>query len=202
MLNILALEAARAGAFVVGEDLGTVEDEVRRDLHERQVLSYKVWWFEADNPASWPERALGTVSTHDLPTVAGVVSGSDLRSLRSIGLQPNEQASGLLRMKLLERAGRHDDLTVEEAIRVVHEDLSRAPCLLLAASLEDVLAVEERPNMPGTVDEWPNWSLALPASLEQIEQAPLASAIADSLSRGARRDGPERERTEPGDTVL
>ncbi len=91
-LNIVALEAHRAGAWVVGEDLGTVEPGVRRELSQRNFLSYKVWWFEADPPAAWPEQALGAVSTHDLPTVAGVARR--LRPGRPAPARPRTQRGG------------------------------------------------------------------------------------------------------------
>lgn len=183
LLNILALEADRAGAYVVGEDLGTVEDEVRRDLSERGALSYRVWWFEPAQPGDWPESAMGAVTTHDLPTVAGVLSGSDLEAQRRIGMEPNEESSAGLLQKLHDRAG---DGRPEEVISRVYQDLASAPCLLLVASLDDVLEVEERPNMPGTTDAWPNWSLALPAPLEDLEKAPLAGQVASHLGRDRR----------------
>lgn len=181
MLNILALEAARAGAYVVGEDLGTVQDEVRRDLAERQVLSYRVWWFEDASTDQWPEAAMGAVTTHDLPTVAGVLTGSDLEAQRRIGTDPNEDSSAGLLRRLHDRSPGDDPA---EVIAGVYDDLSRAPCLLLVATLDDALAVEERPNMPGTTDAWPNWCLALPVPLEELEKAPLASRLAGLLRRG------------------
>ena len=184
LLNILSLEAYRAGAMVMGEDLGTVEQEARRDLAERQILTYRLWWFETDPPTSWPRGALAAVTTHDLPTVAGLLSGSDLQAQRTLGLQPNEEASAELRQKLLERTGSTDHTPVEEVIVRTYRDLARAPCVLVAATLEDAAGVEERPNMPGTVDEWPNWSIGLPRPLEELEQDPLALAIAAVLSEG------------------
>jgi 4-alpha-glucanotransferase len=185
LLNILALEAHRAGAFVVGEDLGTVEDQVRHDLAERQVLSYRVWWFEPRSPEDWPSQAMGAVTTHDLPTVAGVFTGSDLEAQRRLGLEPNEESSEGLRHKLEVTAKRGPEAPVDAVIESVYHDLSTAPCVLLTAALDDVLAVEERPNMPGTTDSWPNWSIALPAPLEELEQAPLAARIASHLSRSS-----------------
>ena len=181
MLNILALEAERAGVYVVGEDLGTVEDEVRRDLAERQVLSYRVWWFEDAPPEHWPEAAMGAVTTHDLPTVAGVLTGSDLQAQRDIGTEPNEESSASLERKLRERAPGDRPADV---IAGVYGDLAGAPCRLLVATLDDALAVEERPNMPGTTDEWPNWCLALPEPLEDLEKGPLAARLAALLRRG------------------
>ena len=185
LLNILALEAHRAGAYVIGEDLGTVEHEMRRDLAERRVLSYRVWWFEDAPTPRWPVAAMGAVTTHDLPTVAGVLTGSDLQAQRDIGLHPNEESSAELLRKLRDKAPGD---TPEKVIAEVYEDLSRAPCHLLVASIDDVLAVEERPNMPGTVEQWPNWRIALPAPLEELETAPLAAKIARALGRGGTVD--------------
>jgi 4-alpha-glucanotransferase len=182
LLNILSLEAHRAGAMVMGEDLGTVENEVRRDLAERQILTYRLWWFEADSPSTWPRAALGAVSTHDLPTVAGLFSGSDLETQRRLGLQPNEEASADLHRKLLRCTGSSERTAVEEVITRTYADLAEAPCVLVAATLEDALAIEERPNMPGTLDEWPNWSIALPVPLEELEEAELPRALAEVLS--------------------
>ena len=85
LLSLLCLEAWRAGAYVVGEDLGTVEDHAREGLRDSGVLSYKLFWFEPRPPAEWPDHALGAVTTHDLPTVAGVWSGSDSLAQREAG---------------------------------------------------------------------------------------------------------------------
>jgi 4-alpha-glucanotransferase len=185
LLNILALEAQRAGAFVVGEDLGTVESGVRRQLAGRDVMSYRVWWFESKDPAKWPVKAMGAVTTHDLPTVAGVLTGSDLATQRRLGLDPNEEAAAQLERRLRTRTQAEPGTPVDVVVERTYADLARAPCLLLAASLDDALAVEERPNMPTTVDEWPNWRLALPTPLEEIAQAHLSAAMAARLRRQA-----------------
>jgi 4-alpha-glucanotransferase len=189
MLDILALEAQRAGAVVVGEDLGTVEDEVRRELHERDVLSYRLWWFEPERTPTWPEKALAAVTTHDLPTIAGVLDGSDLEAQRQAGMHPSDEASMRLRRRLLDWTGSHDGGDTAEIICRAYEDLGRAPCALLVANLEDALAVSERPNMPGTVDEWPNWRQALPVPLERIEEMQLPAAVASRLAGGVHADG-------------
>ena len=123
------------------------------------------------------------MSTHDLPTVAGVLTGSDLDSQHRLGLEPNEDAASALQRKLLERTGSRPDTPVEQVVERVYGDLGQASCLILTASLDDVAAVEQRPNMPGTIDEWPNWSLALPVPLEELEQSSLARGIAERLNR-------------------
>ena len=146
LLDIVALEAHRAGAFVVGEDLGTVEPGVRQQLAGRNLLSYQVWWFQDAAPAAWPAKALAAVSTHDLPTVAGVFTGLDLEAQRRLGLEPNEEASARLRDKLLVRTGSTATTPVEEVVARVYDDLAAVPCLLLTASLDDALAVDRAPQ--------------------------------------------------------
>ena len=181
LLDILALESHRAGAYVVGEDLGTVEDEVREELARRDVLSYRLLWFEPDPPRRFPARALAAVTTHDLPTVAGVWTGADLEAQRERGMEPNEEGSESLRAKLRDWTGVPDDARVPEVVRRTYELLAEAPSALLAASLDDALEVIERPNYPGTVDGT-NWSLALPLALEEIEDDPEVAAVAEALN--------------------
>jgi 4-alpha-glucanotransferase len=181
LLNILTLEAHRAGAYVVGEDLGTVQDEVRWDLAERRILAYRVWWFDDSPTDQWPEAAMGAATTHDLPTVAGVLTGSDLDAQRRIGTEPNEESSAGLLRRLRDKAPGDEP---PDVIAGVYQDLARAPCVLLAVTLDDALGVEERPNMPGTTDAWPNWSLALPVPLEDLERAALPNRLANLMDRG------------------
>ena len=185
LLDIVALESHRAGAYVVGEDLGTVEEEVRAELAARRVLSYRLLWFEEGDPAGWPERALAAVTTHDLPTVAGVWSGRDLEAQRQAQMAPNEEVAAALRERVSRISELPLDAPVDDVVTRTYATLSQAPCMLLAASLDDGLSVEERPNMPGTLDEWPNWSIALPAPLEDIRNDPRPAEIALLLRRGA-----------------
>ncbi len=183
LLDILALESQRAGAFVVGEDLGTVEDSVRQELAERQILSYRLLWFEPGAPERYPHHALAAVTTHDLPTIAGVWTGADLAAQRDIGLSPNEVGQAELRRRLQERAGVGPEAPVPVVATGAYRALARAPSRVLMATLDDALGVVERPNMPGTTDQWPNWSLALPAPLEEIESNTTVAAVAEALAR-------------------
>jgi 4-alpha-glucanotransferase len=182
MVALLRLEATRAGAYIVGEDLGTVEDHVRDVLSDSGVLSYRLFWFEDRPPSEWSYQALGAVTTHDLPTIAGVWTGCDIAAQRTAGLAVNEQSCGELRRRLSEWTGSDDSRPLPEVIEATYAALGQAPCALVAAVLDDATSVEERPNMPGTIDEWPNWCLALPVPLEQVQRSELAAAIARSLS--------------------
>jgi 4-alpha-glucanotransferase len=188
LLAILALESQRAGAFVVGEDLGTVEHGVRERLADAGVLSYRVLWFESD-PSRYPALALASVTTHDLPTVAGIWRGTDVMAQRSIGLEPSEAIFEGLRKNLSTLSGVPEGGPVDDVIAGTYRALAEAPSTIVTATLEDALAVEERPNMPGTVGTWPNWSLALPEPLDTLVDAPLPRRVAEALRarRGARR---------------
>ena len=93
LLAIVALESQRAGAIVVGEDLGTVEEGVRERLAEHAILSYRVVWFESEPPVRYPQLALAAVTTHDLPTIAGLWTGADLEAQAAIGREPNAPGS-------------------------------------------------------------------------------------------------------------
>ena len=183
LLDILALESHRARAFVVGEDLGTVEDAVRAELLERQVLSYRLLWFEHEAPESYPEQAVAALTTHDLPTLAGVWTRSDREDQGKAGLAANEAGEEEVRARLARAVQLPDDAPVSDVSVRAHEAIGRSPSRIVLATLEDALGVRERPNMPGTVDEWPNWSLALPDPLEEITSDPLANDVAQALNR-------------------
>src|SRR3712207_4608961 len=166
-LQIVALESHRAQALVVGEDLGTVEDGVREAMAEHGVLSYRLLWFEEDAPATWPAEAMAAISTHDLPTVAGLVGGADLDEQREYGTGTDEELERG-RTSLLERLpGLRRNARPETAVKRAHELLARAPSLLLSATLDDAVAERRRPNVPGTTDR-PNWSLPLPVLVEDL----------------------------------
>ena len=184
MLAIVALESERAGAYVVGEDLGTVEKDVREKLARHRVLSYRLLWFEKDNPRTYPEAALASISTHDLPTVAGLWNGSDLEKQKALDLSPNDESTAEIRGRLATVAALNTKAPLDEVIVKAYTVLARAPSRILTATLEDAAAVEERPNMPATTgDQNPNWSVALPVSVEDLMTAELPSRIAAALKR-------------------
>jgi 4-alpha-glucanotransferase len=184
LFDVLARESVRAGAFVVGEDLGTVEPAMREQMAARDVLSYRLLWFEGAPPREWPSRALAAVTTHDLPTVAGVWTGADLRDQQRAGTAPDAERNAELRSRLARVAGLAEDAGVETAVIGAYRALAAAPSAVLIATLEDALAVEARPNMPGTTPaQWPSWSRPLPRTLEELGELPLPRRIADALDR-------------------
>ncbi|WP_029430490.1 4-alpha-glucanotransferase [Blastococcus sp. URHD0036] len=189
LLGIVALESHRAQALVVGEDLGTVEDGVREAMAEHGVLSYRLLWFEDDEPATWPTEAMAAISTHDLPTVAGLWTGADIAEQREHGTGTDEELERG-RTELLGRLrGVKKKAKPETAVRKAHEALATAPSLLLSATLEDAVADERRPNMPGAADR-PNWSLPLPVLVDDLPQHELLQTVARTLADGVSGGSP------------
>jgi 4-alpha-glucanotransferase len=183
LLGIVALESERAKAYVVGEDLGTVEPEVRAELAHRRLLSYRVLWFEKGRPETYPQNALAAATTHDLPTIAGLWSGTDLAMQRRLDLAPNVEGTKAMRRSLAKLTGCSLRAPADDVIRKTYEALARAPSQLVTPTLDDALGAEDRPNMPGTVDEYPSWRIPLPRTLEQIMKDPRPRRIARVMSR-------------------
>ncbi|MCZ2861209.1 4-alpha-glucanotransferase [Blastococcus sp. VKM Ac-2987] len=187
LLNIVALESHRAQALVVGEDLGTVEDGVREAMAEHGVLSYRLLWFEDDAPAEWPAEAMAAITTHDLPTVAGLWTEADVDEQREHGTGTDEELERGRSSLLAHLPGLSDDATVEQAVEQAHALLATSPSLLLSATLDDALGEQRRPNMPGAGDR-PNWSLPLPVPVEDLAVHPLLQTVARTLAEGLDSD--------------
>jgi 4-alpha-glucanotransferase len=187
LLDIVALESHRAQAVVVGEDLGTVEPAVGEALAERGILSYKVLWFEDDEPAEWASQALAAVTTHDLPTVAGLWTGSDAEDqLASTDMPEEDVRSGRKELLArLRRGGLPEGASVEEAVSAAYEQLAEAPSLLLSLALEDAVLEERRPNVPGTVER-ENWRIPLRLPLEELVESEQALRLARLVGDTAR----------------
>lgn len=175
LLALLALESRRSDTFIVGEDLGLVEPVMRSKLRRRDVLSYRLLWFEESPPPKWPRESVAAIGTHDLPTVAGIWKLSE----------PDERQHHL-RRHLSETTGLPDGTDPVDVSVAAYQKLAHARSRIVLASLEDALGVEERPNVPGTTTERPNWRLALPSPLEDIERSDGAHRIAQAM-RAARR---------------
>ncbi len=182
LLDIVALESARSGALVIGEDLGTVEPGVREILGDAGVLSTRLLWFEDDTPAAWPRQSMAAVSTHDLPTIAGVWTGIDLADQRQAGVTIAETADEPLRYRLRVAAIVDDGAPTERVVLATHRRLAEAPSMIVTATLDDLLGAEHRPNLPGTIDQHPNWRIPLPVPLEDLPGYPLAESIAKILN--------------------
>ena len=185
LLEIVALESHRAGAVVIGEDLGTVPPGVRRELRRRRLLSTRLALFERVPPSRYPAQSFAGVTTHDLPTMAGAWRGSDLEDQATSGLAPDRGALALLRSRLARAAGVGTDAPLDEVVVRLHGRIATAPSALVVATLEDALRVEERPNIPGTVaPARDNWSLALPVPIEELAADDRVISVVNAVRRG------------------
>jgi (1->4)-alpha-D-glucan 1-alpha-D-glucosylmutase len=208
LLGILALESHRNRCMVIGEDLGTVPDEVREGLERARVMSYRLLFFERTEsgdykkPEEYPVDALVAASTHDLATLTGFWEGHDLEMRRKLHLFPSEEireryvvnraserarlAFALEREKLLPAGESVNPVAspmTAELARAVHIYLAKTPSRLLVVQPEDILGVRDQANMPGTVEEQPNWRRKLPLTLEQMERDPRFVALAEALGK-------------------
>ena len=204
MIGILALEAHRAEAVVVGEDLGTVEPWVRDYLARRGLLGTSILWFELDRDGDggplqahrWREHCLSSVTTHDLPPTAGYLAGEHVRLRAELGLltRPVEEE---LADDRIEQAAWVDELRrvgllgekpgVDETVQALYRYLGRTPSRLLGLSLADAVGEMRTQNQPGTTDEYPNWRVPLGAPdgrrllLEDVFTDPRAAALCEAL---------------------
>jgi 4-alpha-glucanotransferase len=184
LLAILAIESVRARAVVIGEDLGTVPRGVRGRLARAGILSTRLLIFERLSPASYPRRSFAGVTTHDLPTIAGAWTRSDLDDQAAAGLRPDPDGLELMRGRIAAAGGLRDDADPADVVLAAHRALAAAPPALVAATLEDALLVHERPNQPGTVaSQRPNWSVALPKPIEEIARDPFVARLVEVLRR-------------------
>lgn len=175
MLAIVALESHRARALVVGEDLGVVEAGVREAMAEHGMLSYRLLWFEEDEPAAWPAAAMAAVTTHDLPTVAGLLDGTDLAEQQALALGTDEELAAS-RQEMLDVVGARDGGDGAEATLEAYRRLARAPSALLCATLDDAVLAHRRPNVPGTEDR-ENWRIPLPVPVDELAGCASADAL-------------------------
>jgi (1->4)-alpha-D-glucan 1-alpha-D-glucosylmutase len=208
LLGLLALESERHRCLVIGEDLGTVPDQIRERLPANDVLSYRVLLFERDAngnfkpPSSYPEAALATASTHDLPTLKGWWEGHDI-ALRAehghLGASADLAAAMAERRRdrgqllaALAREGLlpdespldpHEAATLTPALAMALQAyLARTPSALLVVQPEDVFGMIEQANLPGTTTEHPNWRRKLPVPLERMADDGRLHAVAARIA--------------------
>ncbi|MGX9458915.1 4-alpha-glucanotransferase [Photobacterium damselae subsp. damselae] len=193
LLAILALESHRHQCTVIGEDLGTVPDEIVDKLATAGVHSYKVFFFETAedggyfSPRHYPDQSMAALCTHDMPTLRGFWHCDDLKMGRELGLYPDQDAlNGLFdsraesKQRILDSLDWHGylsqnigrnaayvpmDSKLSEGMQL---HLAAGASALLSLQLEDWLEMDKPVNIPGTVDEYPNWRRKLSTTLDDL----------------------------------
>ena len=193
MLAVTAQESVAMRCLVIGEDLGTIPEGVCETLNSWGVWSYRVAMFERDNehtfrwPDLYPQKAIVTFNTHDLPTFAGWMTAHDIKTKIGLGLDPGETQS--------EREGAHhalrntlsqQSMPPELDLISVLRYLARTRSQILAIQTEDILGLQDQPNIPGTIDEHPNWRRRLPITLDEFAGHETLHRIATVLAQEGR----------------
>ncbi|RTZ17948.1 4-alpha-glucanotransferase [Vibrio aquaticus] len=208
MLAILALESHRYQCSVIGEDLGTVPDEIVEILRDAGVHSYKVFFFETSeddggyiSPKHYADQSMSALCTHDMPTLRGFWHCDDLKMGEELGLYPDpEQLEGLFTDRLAAKQGILDSVAwhgylpegVGRDAQYVPMDSYLAEALqlhvaagsstLFSVQLEDWLEMDKPVNIPGTVDEYPNWRRKLSMNLDEVFAHEGVNRIATKLT--------------------
>jgi 4-alpha-glucanotransferase len=204
LLGILALEARRHGALVVGEDLGTVPEDVPPTMHAAGVLSSRVFYFEREGDAfraaaEYEPMALATANTHDMPSLAGFWAGRDVDLKREVGLIDGDEAAEEQReSRVAERRAILERLAADGALPApeepaspaelrgaVHDFLCRTPAALVGFSLDDLVGEAEPVNLPGVPpDQFSSWTRKLATPIEALATDPDVRTALRSGGRG------------------
>ncbi|NMP29999.1 4-alpha-glucanotransferase [Thalassotalea sp. M1531] len=206
ILRIIALESRRSECVVIGEDLGTVPDGFSEVMQAAGLLSYKVLYFETwesglfMRPETYPELSMVTVSTHDLPTLTGWWTGRDLEWRQNLNLYPNEAMgssdregrisdranllAALEDMQVMDMSNAPQQAPAEmnrELTLAVQKFLAHAPSRIQLIPMEDALEIREQVNIPGTIDEHPNWRQKLPVTIEAFAKTESVVELSQAL---------------------
>ena len=189
LLGILALESARGKFIVVGEDLGTVTDEVREALARSGILSYRLLWFEKNpdgtfrRPDEYPRQAVVSTTTHDLPTLAGFCAGRDIETRRAAGLIDQAAYEAQLAARAQEKRQLDEALNAAGFPGDPIGFLLSTPCALAVINQEDLTGETEQQNLPGSTWQYPNWRRKMKVAVEELD------GLADRLGRAIERSG-------------
>ncbi|SNR27627.1 4-alpha-glucanotransferase [Puniceibacterium sediminis] len=199
MLAVVRIEAARAGAVVVGEDLGNIPDGLQKALAASGILGCRLTIFEQNgrktprfrSPRSYPQATIASFSTHDLPTWDGWREGHEIALRRDLGTMDPEPAQSALDWRGQEVAALDRDTaktsdTAPDDVDSMHDHLGRSASRVAALQIENILRITEQPNLPGTTTEYPNWRQRLPAGPDELLKDPRLAKAAAVMKRHGR----------------
>ncbi len=190
LLRILALESARSGFIVIGEDLGTVPPGTRERLGDAWILGYRVLWFEKEwngrlrAPQEYPSYAAVSTTTHDLPTLAGFFSGRDIEARKAAGLVNDDD------YRKQWESRKADIASAERAFAEAgfpHDALGfvlSTPCTVAIINQEDLTGETEQQNLPATTWEHPNWRRKMRVAVEELDS--FAAELRKQIERSGR----------------
>jgi 4-alpha-glucanotransferase len=214
LLGILALESHRNESLVIGEDLGTVPEEIRSKLADNGVYSYRVFFFEQAedggffSPSHYPVQSMSTLTTHDMPTLIGYWHCLDLELGKTLGLYPTDEVLQTLytdrhdnKQSILDSLHGHgsvddgvsrdvNNTPMTEALNYAMQvHMAKGSSALLSLQLEDWLQMDKPVNIPGTFNEYPNWRRKLTLNVEDIFQNHAINGLAQQLTHARKKAG-------------
>jgi 4-alpha-glucanotransferase len=212
LLGILALESHRHKSMVIGEDLGTVPDEIREKLADNGVYSYRVFFFEQAkdggfySPKHYPVQSMSTLTTHDMPTLSGFWHCHDLELGKELGLYPTEEILQELylsrhenKQEILNTLHGHQSLSqdISQDVNYVgmsqdlnfgmQQHMATGSSELLSLQLEDWLQMDKPVNVPGTFIEYPNWRRKLTRNLQDLFSDASLNQLAGNLTEARKK---------------
>jgi len=194
LLQVVAQESNKHRCIFIGEDLGTVPEGFRETTARWGIWTYRVMIFERwpngefNGPQHYPVAALAAFNTHDLPTFSGWMSAADLAVKRAIGIDPGEtgESRAGAQAALREALGQFAGPNAVDSFAAAAGFLAATPSRLVSIAIEDMLDVVDQVNIPGTVDQYPNWRRKLPVSLEQWTSQPSFNAVCAAFDYAGR----------------
>ncbi|NVL91288.1 MAG: 4-alpha-glucanotransferase [Desulfobacterales bacterium] len=215
LIRIVALESVRNQVVVIGEDLGTVPGYIRDILGKANIFSYRLLYFEKDDqkgfipPQDYPELALVAVATHDLPTLAGFWTHRDIKIRKEAGMFDSREA--VVNAASEREIDKHNLLKLLQDLKLLPEHypcdpraypgvtgelhnaivgfLALTPAKLFILSQEDLFKGRDQQNLPGTTVEYPNWSLKMEYTVEQLRSDSKARTFSDMFQNWIKRSG-------------
>ncbi len=199
MLAVVRIEAARAGAVVVGEDLGNIPDGLQKALARSGILGCRLTMFEQTghktprfrSPRAYPQATIASFSTHDLPTWDGWRQGHEITLRHELGSIDADAAEATharrkAEVAALDRVTTQQDETPPDDVSRMHDHLASSGSRVVALQIENILRITEQPNLPGTTREYPNWRQRLPAGPDDILKDPRLAQAAAVMKRHGR----------------
>jgi 4-alpha-glucanotransferase len=194
LLRVIAEESNRYRTIAIGEDLGTVPEGFRATLAHWGLWRCLVMLFERDSdgrflpPERYPAEALATFNTHDMPSFRGWMGGYDLRVKRAIGVDPGEsdEARACAQQALRDALSQWAPAYAPDDIAAVAAFLAATPARLAVIALDDILDVRDQINIPGTVEQHPNWRRKLPLALEDLGRHDGMRRVAQAFAQAGR----------------
>ena len=195
LLAIIKIEAWKAGAIVIGEDLGLVPDGFRDQMREQGFYGYSVLQYEKEHdgnfkdPKTGPSQVLSCFATHDTPTIQGYATALDVEWWEDLNIIDENTAQSTRSARAIDVDRLHalsPRMGQDDLGKTVHETLAQSSATMICVQLDDIFGEIEAQNLPGTIDEHPNWQRKHRVLLEDLGCEPAMTTLFDMMTNYGR----------------